>query len=216
MNSSQFADRLHERARERGLTLTEGQGQQLERYYALLRRWNKQTNLTSLALELPPGDQTIDRLFLEPLVAAGLLEDKPLECYDLGSGGGSPAIPLKVFRRNLALTMVEARERKTAFLRETVRHLGLTGVTVLTARAEDLPASTCNAADVVTIRAVRMDAALLAAILRLLKPTGHLVTFGSAAAPTGFAPRYQTTLLGSTSSVRVLSPIPKVPLTPKL
>ena len=44
---------------------------------------------------------------------------------DVGSGGGSPAIPLKLAVPRLSLTMVEAKARKSAFLREAIRHLGL-------------------------------------------------------------------------------------------
>ena len=41
---------------------------------------------------------------------------------DVGSGGGSPAIPLKLAVPRLALTMVEVKARKSAFLREAVRN----------------------------------------------------------------------------------------------
>ena len=43
---------------------------------------------------------------------------------DIGSGGGSPAIPFKLAVPRLGLTMVEAKARKSAFLREAVRQLG--------------------------------------------------------------------------------------------
>ncbi len=57
---------------------------------------------------------------------------------DVGSGGGSPAIPLKLAVPRLRLTMVEAKARKSAFLREAVRHLGLEQRSVETARYEEL------------------------------------------------------------------------------
>ena len=45
--------------------------------------------------------------------------------FDIGSGGGSPAIPLKLARPTLPLPMVESKTRKAVFLREAVRALGL-------------------------------------------------------------------------------------------
>jgi 16S rRNA (guanine527-N7)-methyltransferase len=87
-------------------------------------------------------------------------------------------VPLKIFRPDLELVMVESRARKTAFLREAARLLELPSVIVLTQRAEDLPTSVEGTADLVTIRAVRPDQTLLVAIARLLRPTGRLLTFG--------------------------------------
>ena len=55
---------------------------------------------------------------------------------DLGSGGGSPAIPLKIARQALKLTMIESKERKSMFLREAIRTLGLADSSVENDRFE--------------------------------------------------------------------------------
>jgi 16S rRNA (guanine527-N7)-methyltransferase len=57
---------------------------------------------------------------------------------DIGSGGGSPAIPLKLCAPAASLTMVEAKARKSAFLREAIRALRLDRSSVETARYEEL------------------------------------------------------------------------------
>ena len=44
---------------------------------------------------------------------------------DIGSGGGSPAIPLKLAAPRIKLWMVESKTRKSAFLREAIRQLDL-------------------------------------------------------------------------------------------
>ena len=78
-------------------------------FYALLSRWNQKINLTSLA----DPDEAIDRLILEPLLAAARFV--PAACssmMDIGSGGGSPAIPMKLVSPRLALTMVEVKATK--------------------------------------------------------------------------------------------------------
>src|SRR5439155_18875434 len=148
---------------------------QLEQYYELLRRWNRRMNLTALPLDELPSDEVLERLFWEPLKAADLLSDEPIEWLDVGSGGGSPAIPLKIVRRQLKLTMVEARARKAAFLREAARHLALADVEVLAERVESLRESLANSMDLITIRAVRIDSKLLEVLTDLLDPAGQLV-----------------------------------------
>src|SRR5207302_1163702 len=96
----------------------------LEAYFRLLARWNATINLTALPLA-EPTNETFDRLFVEPLTAAPFVLDAGQVWFDLGSGGGSPALPLKIARPSLRLTMVESKSRKAAFLREATRQLGL-------------------------------------------------------------------------------------------
>ena len=57
---------------------------------------------------------------------------------DVGSGGGLPGLPLKIARRDLVVTLVEADQTKAAFLVQACVRLELGGVEVLARRAEDL------------------------------------------------------------------------------
>jgi 16S rRNA (guanine527-N7)-methyltransferase len=151
--------------------------QQMEEYFELLSRWNGTINLTALPLDELP-ERTIDRLFIEPLIAAHFVEDRPLSWFDLGSGGGSPAIPLKIVRPATHLTMVESRERKAAFLREVVRSLELPSAKVLAQRLESLPLDfETGQADLVSIRAVKMSQELIETVGGLVKPSGRLLLF---------------------------------------
>ena len=70
--------------------LDESLASSLVTYYELLARWNRKINLTSL--EDP--DEAIDRLLLEPVIAARHLSPAVVNVMDVGSGGGSPALPL--------------------------------------------------------------------------------------------------------------------------
>ena len=153
----------------------------LETYFELLSQWNKRINLTSLPLE-PLGDRAVDRLFIEPLLAAPLINPNAASWFDLGSGGGSPAFPLRIVHPVAFLSLVESRERKAAFLREVVRELELPGTQVLTTRIEALVEEDGNAAiaDLVTVRAVRLSAPLFSQLDRLLKPGAQAMLFGAA------------------------------------
>ena len=158
----------------------------LEAYFRLLAQWNATINLTALPLDAPT-DETFDRLLVEPLGASRRILDTAAIWFDIGSGGGSPAIPLKIARPKLKLTMIESRERKSAFLREAVRALGLAETSVVTARLEDLALDACYAGigDQVTVRAVKMDVSLFDNAATLLQRGGRLLLFrpGHAASP---------------------------------
>lgn len=164
----------------------------LESYFRLLMHWNSTINLTALPLD-PPTDETFDRLLVEPLCASKQIPtDSSSVWFDLGSGGGSPAIPLKIARPSLGLTMVESKERKGAFLREAIRTLGLNDTVVATERFEDTASQAQYAAraDFVTVRAVKADSALFESVHRLLSHSGRLLLFRPAHAagadPPGF------------------------------
>jgi 16S rRNA (guanine527-N7)-methyltransferase len=134
-------------------------------------------NLTSLSLDDAPAD-TIDRLFIEPAIAAAEIPPAtPADLIDIGSGGGSPAIPLKVLRPQLRLTMVESRQRKASFLREVARQLELTETTVVAERFERM-ASRLHG-DLVSIRAVRLDEPLAHSIEKCLKADAVILFFGA-------------------------------------
>lgn len=173
-----FRERVMERAGRARVAVNPAELQKLEEYYQLLARWNGRINLTSLPMTGFPAE-TIDRLIVEPLAAARFVEDSSMIWFDLGSGGGSPAIPLKVVRPRLRLVMVESRSRKAAFLREAVRSLDLAETTVVSGRVEELDTAAHGLAELVTIRAVRLDGEFLTAATALLSPSGRIILFGS-------------------------------------
>jgi 16S rRNA (guanine527-N7)-methyltransferase len=156
----------------------------LTAYYELLARWNRKINLTSL----DNPDEAIDRLLLEPVLAARsvTLPAGTVELIDVGSGGGSPAIPLALtLRASARLTMVEVKARKSAFLREAVRHLGLEGATVENTRYEELLArpGLLEKFDLLSIRAVRIESRVLMTLQAFLKPGGQLLLFRGPSGP---------------------------------
>jgi 16S rRNA (guanine527-N7)-methyltransferase len=184
VNHPPFEEALASALHEAGLSVSPTEVAQLRRYWNVLQRWNDRINLTSLPLDTASA-ATMSRLFVEPAIGASMIEDRPMSCFDLGSGGGSPAIPLNVFRPQMQLTMVESKERKSAFLREAVREVGL-DAEVLTTRIEDL--QQLESTDLVTIRAVKLDGSLLSLVHGQLKQGGRLLVFGAKEIPPLFRP----------------------------
>lgn len=203
--AADFPSRLTGRIQAAGLRLTPGKEDlgRLERYYQALAKWNRRINLTSLVLDGFPA-RSLDRLFIESFVAAEHIEDSPAVWLDLGSGGGSPAIPLKIVRPRLALTMVESKAKKAAFLREAAHAVGLADVDVLATRIEAIghriePGSV----DLATVRAVRLDPSILSLIEGLLRPSARLFLFGLRVASEPSPSRPRVASEPSSSSARV-------------
>ncbi|MGH9387133.1 MAG: 16S rRNA (guanine(527)-N(7))-methyltransferase RsmG [Vicinamibacterales bacterium] len=179
MASRDFRDRLHRRAFAANVTLDAGLEAALESYYRLLANWNSKINLTSFPLVPDGEDESVDRLLIEPLAAVRHLPGRAQKWLDAGSGGGSPAIPMKLAQPGLRLHMVEAKTRKAAFLREAVRSLGLEHTEVVTSRFEMLltKPELHEALDVVTIRAVRLGIGTMVTLQAFLKKGGRLMHF---------------------------------------
>ena len=175
MGARDFRTRLSKRAARARIPLSPDLLDKLSAYYELLARWNKKINLT--ALEDP--DAAIDRLLLEPIAAARHLPAAATRLMDVGSGGGSPAIPLKLAANGLGLTMVEVKARKSAFLREAIRHLGLSDTSVENSRFEELLArpELHERFDVLSLRAVRLEPRVLNTIQAFVRPGGQILLF---------------------------------------
>ena len=178
--------RVERRLAKVGGRLSESQVDQLVDYLLLLDRWNRRMNLT--ALDDP--DAAVDRLVVEPVLAAAAIAEGARVLVDIGSGGGSPAIPLKIARPELALTMIEVKTRKSVFLREVVRHLALSMCSVETARFEQVLSrpALLSAVDVVSIRAVRAETEQLRLFGNVLRPGGQQLWFLSGAQPAPVVP----------------------------
>jgi 16S rRNA (guanine527-N7)-methyltransferase len=105
----------------------------IQQYAQLLLEWNRSINLT--------GARTPERV--EALIAdAGVLLKASwtgiTRVIDIGSGGGLPAIPLAVAMPQVQFTLLEANDRKCAFLEHVAATLNLTNVVVAAGRAEEL------------------------------------------------------------------------------
>lgn len=149
------------------------------KFCRLVMTWNQHINLTGagsvqelLASHIP------DSFALSALVPGGV------SLVDVGSGGGLPALPFAVLRPDVALTLVEPRAKRAAFLRTATRELGL-AAEVRGCRAEDLPG---GGFDVASSRATFPPRRWLEEGRRLVLPGGRVVLFLAEGAETDLAP----------------------------
>jgi 16S rRNA (guanine527-N7)-methyltransferase len=186
VTSRDFQDRLGRRAKRAGVSLGAHLAGELESYFRLLSAWNEKMNLAGLDLR-DPSPEAFDRLLIEPLVAARHIEPAAERAIDIGSGGGSPAIPMSLARPEIRFLMVESKTRKSVFLREALRALSLQDDQVVTARFEELLTrpDLHEAHDLLTIRAVRIEGRVLMSVQAFVKAGGQLFLFrGSGRADT--------------------------------
>jgi 16S rRNA (guanine527-N7)-methyltransferase len=172
-----FRESLQQAAASIGRPLPPVAAEAMERHYRLLVHWGRRLNLTGLKDEAA----ILRRHFLEPIAAADLIGDEG-RLIDLGSGNGFPAVPLKLLHPGLELIMIEATQKKSAFLWAVARELGLGGTRVETRRVEGRG----SIADLLpcrylTARAVRPWQMLAGQAPPILVPGGRALFFISAA-----------------------------------
>jgi len=138
-------------------------------HLGLLLKWNAKINLTSIR----SSEEIVARHFGESFFAARHLlskENQAGSAIDIGSGAGFPGLPMKIWSPSLALTMIESNGRKATFLREVCRALELSGIEVISKRADDVEAR----GDLVTMRAVERFESVLRVAEKLMSSGGTL------------------------------------------
>ena len=145
----------------------------LDVFERLLRRWNARINLIAPATL----DHLWQRHIKDSLQLAPLLPKTGL-AIDIGSGAGFPGLILAM-ATSLPFLLVEADQRKAAFLREAARATATT-VEIAACRVEAVR----QAADVVTARALAPLSRLLDLATPILKPAGACLFLKGADAAT--------------------------------
>jgi 16S rRNA (guanine527-N7)-methyltransferase len=122
------------------------------------------------------GPREVPRMWERHLLNCAVLSeviDREVSVCDVGSGAGLPGIPLALVRPDLDITLLEPLLRRTTFLEEVVKLLGLSNVTVVRGRAEEVLGKMAPV-EVVTARAVAPLERLAGWGLPLLRPHGEM------------------------------------------
>ena len=151
----------------RALQLPDSLAPPLLAYLALLAKWNRTYNLTSVR----EPREMLRKHLLDSLAMHPHVDDGPLA--DLGAGPGLPGIPLAIARPALRVTLVDSNGKMSRFQREAVRALGLDNVRVVQARAENVAEP--GAYRLLTARALDRLAGIIAVGGHLLAPGGRLL-----------------------------------------
>lgn len=116
-----------------GITASEQQIKAFITYLSELNKWNRVYNLTGIKKD----EDIIIKHFLDSLLYLKAMPAGEIEVADIGSGAGFPGIPIKIVRPEIKLYLIEPSEKKSAFLRNIIGHLGLKKIEVIEKRVED-------------------------------------------------------------------------------
>ena len=158
-----------------GLTPDLEQRDQILTFISLLLKWNNVAGLISKADE----ENLFIRHFcdsLQPLLLFGFKKNASL--LDIGSGGGFPAIPIRVFRPDLSIVLVESNKKKATYLKEVKKELGWENITIFNGRVEKM-VKPDTGFDYVISRGVGSLQTFSDLGKPFLTPDGHLYTFKS-------------------------------------
>jgi 16S rRNA (guanine527-N7)-methyltransferase len=167
-----------------GRSLTDGERHLFDKYVSLLVKWNRVHRLTGS--DAPEWIAT--HLLLDSLLFLKVLPSSGGAILDLGAGAGIPGIPLRIVRADLAVTLLESRQRRASFLAEAVRELGLRNCRVIAERAEAVVERFAGSFDVVVMRCAGTATRVVPLALKFVPVGGVVIVSGpptAAAEPTG-------------------------------
>jgi 16S rRNA (guanine527-N7)-methyltransferase len=160
-------------AHEMGIDLSASQCDQLERFAALLLRWNRIHNLTAIT---GCGEMLTHHLLDSLSLVGELPATPPLRILDAGAGAGLPGIPLAIALPDHQFTLVDAVAKKCAFTTQARLELGLANVEVVHGRLEGLRGPGFDATfDVIVSRALGSLATIVSLSRHLLAPGGRWI-----------------------------------------
>jgi len=135
------------------VNLREEQLKQFQKFYEMVIDWNTKINLTAITDEKEFAiKHVMDSLTLwDEEKFSGVKK-----ILDVGTGAGFPAIPIKIFKPNVEIFLLDSLAKRVEFLKKVAAELNLQKVTCIHGRAEDLARQNNfrESFDLVTARAV--------------------------------------------------------------
>ena len=125
-----LSEKLAQGVAELGLRLPAATLRKLLDYLALIAKWNRVHNLTSVR----ESSKMVSKHLLDCLAVVPHLEAHTV--LDVGRGAGLPGMPLALMWSQASVTLLDSNHKKAAFLRQAVIELGLNNVDVVCERVE--------------------------------------------------------------------------------
>ena len=165
--SQSLSQQLAEGLSQLKLVIDESQQQKLLDYIALLSKWNKVYSLTAIR----EPQRMVAHHLLDSLAPLLYLGEQAQRVLDVGSGFGTPGIPMAIARPDWQFCLLDSNSKKTTFVRQAVLELQLKNVIVVSERVEHYQPE--NAFQIVTSRAFSDLAEFVRLTRHLLAENGH-------------------------------------------
>ena len=166
-------EKLINYCREIGVAVDDTAVKRLENYMKLVIEWNEKINLTSIT----ERDEFIVKHFCDSLSLLGYVEfPQGASVIDIGTGAGFPAIPLKIARPDLKVTMLDSLNKRLVFIHDVVLPAIELEAEIIHGRAEELSKAKPyrESFDIAVSRAVANLSALSEYCLPFVKVGGTL------------------------------------------
>lgn len=172
MNEKEFIEEFEKYSEKMQIKFSEEQYNQFYKYMNLLIEWNKKINLTAI---IEPKE-IILKHFVDSLTIAKYIEENK-KVADVGTGAGFPGIPLKIYRKDLKITLIDSLNKRLNFLNEVISELELKEITTVHGRAEELGQNKeyRERFDIVTSRAVANLSTLSEYLIPFIKKDGKCI-----------------------------------------
>ncbi|MCF6096263.1 16S rRNA (guanine(527)-N(7))-methyltransferase RsmG [Thermovorax subterraneus] len=129
-----FEKKLIEIAKRVNIEIDENGAAIYRQYRNEIEIWNKKVNLTSIKDE----EEFIVKHIIDSLMVLKKIEiPYGVKIIDIGTGAGFPGIPIKISRKDLNVYLLDSNKKKTDFLENAIKNLGLKETYVLYGRAEN-------------------------------------------------------------------------------
>lgn len=157
------------------------EAQRLALFLERLLAAGERMNLVSAASSRP--EELVGRHLFDSLLGLEFLpapRSGGLTLLDIGSGGGFPAVPLLIVRRDIRATLVESTGKKSRFLAEVCRGHSLTAEVVTARFPDSFPMRPPARYDLLTSRAVSRAGRLVRAARPILLPRARAILWTTA------------------------------------
>ncbi|MCW9715767.1 16S rRNA (guanine(527)-N(7))-methyltransferase RsmG [Avibacterium sp. 21-594] len=130
-NIEQLKEKLNFLLKSTALSVSDQQKDQLVKLVALLDKWNKAYNLTSVR---DPQEMLVKHI-MDSLVVSPYLQGE--QFIDVGTGPGLPGLPLAIINPDKTFVLLDSLGKRISFIRNALRELGITNVIPVLSRVED-------------------------------------------------------------------------------
>ena len=168
----------------------------IEKFYNYMLgiiNWNEKINVTSITDE----KEFLVKHFIDSLTISRLLSSSKT-LIDIGTGAGFPGVPLKIYNKNLKVTLIDSVNKKLNIIREVSKGIGLEDLEIIHIRAEELAHDPQyrEQFDIVTTRAVSNLTTITEYMLPFLKVGGKAICMKG--------PNYEEELKESNKAINIL------------
>lgn len=132
MEKKEFAIELEKQLKEINISICNDFIEKFYYYMVLLIEWNKKINLTAITDE----KEIVAKHFIDSLTISKYINENA-KIIDVGTGAGFPGIPLKIIRKDIDVTLLDALNKRLNFLNEVISELKLDQIKTIHFRAEE-------------------------------------------------------------------------------